>query len=277
MQPGLIEMRGDFKQDFWRNIVFKPPRSYDYNVVNDLVKALIFDLDDTLIVEEASAIEAFYETSQQAERIYGVAAEKLGEAARKSCMELWRKAPARQYCLDIHISSREALWAQFEGEDANLKLLHEWSPYYRLESWTKALSIFGIRNSALAALLAETYVRNRLKKQVLYPEVKVHLDQLSKEFSLAILSNGLSELQRKKINATGISRYFIDIVISEEVGFGKPDTRIFELSLSRLNLSPEQTWMIGDNLVRDIQPAKALGMRTVWLNREAKKKPFSRM
>lgn len=238
--------------------------------MNENLRALIFDLDDTLMIEEGSAIAAFRESSQPVEKEYGIAAEKLGEAARQCCRELWQQSPTRQYCLDTHISSREALWAEFTGDDPNLKILREWVPYFRQQSWNNALSACGINNPALAKSLAEAFVRNRRKRQFLFPDTIPCLDELSKEFSLALLTNGMSELQRKKINAAGIGRYFKEILIAGEIGFGKPDIRIFQLTLARLNLQPEQAWMIGDNLKRDMQGAKALGIKTVWLNRDQK-------
>lgn len=238
--------------------------------MNKIPEAIIFDLDDTLMIEEASAIEAFRESGRKVEKDYGIAAEKLGEAAQRCCMELWQQSPARQYCLDTHVSSREALWAEFTGDDPHLQILRAWAPYYRQQSWSNALSACGINNSALAASLAEAFILRRRKRHVLFPDTKTCLDELSKEFDLALLTNGLSELQRKKISAAGIGRYFREIIIAGEIGFGKPDTRIFQLTLSRLNLQPEHVWMVGDNLKRDLQGAKSLGMKTVWLNREGK-------
>jgi putative hydrolase of the HAD superfamily len=58
-----------------------------------------------------------------------------------------------------------------------------------------------------------------------------------------------------------------EIVISGEVGYGKPDHRIYQLVLSRLGTRQESTWNIGDSLKRDILGAKAIGIKTVWVNR----------
>jgi putative hydrolase of the HAD superfamily len=86
-------------------------------------------------------------------------------------------------------------------------------------------------------------------------------------FPLALCTNGVPDLQREKIDATGIAKYFTEIVISGEVGYGKPSRDIYELVLSRLGARQEFTWNIGDSLERDIQGAKALGIKTVWVNR----------
>jgi len=58
----------------------------------------------------------------------------------------------------------------------------------------------------------------------------------------------------------------LDVILdSTEVGIGKPDPRIFRMALQKLNLSPEQAIFVGDSYERDMMPARALGMKTVWL------------
>ena len=57
------------------------------------------------------------------------------------------------------------------------------------------------------------------------------------------------------------------MLISGEVGFGKPDERIFNLILARRCITAEPAIMVGNSLSSDIQRAKAVGMRTVWLAR----------
>ncbi len=54
--------------------------------------------------------------------------------------------------------------------------------------------------------------------------------------------------KKAKIFNTNLNKYFETIIISEEVGFSKPDKRIFELALNKLNLQPENTLFVGDDL-----------------------------
>ena len=87
-----------------------------------------------------------------------------------------------------------------------------------------------------------------------------------------VISRGqdAADIQREKLDSTGIGKYFTEIIISGEVGYGKPDTRIFQLMTSRLNVAPEQTWMIGNSLNSDMSGARAVCMKTAWVNREGK-------
>ena len=235
--------------------------------MNDVIKAIIFDLDDTLVVEEPAAVAAFMEVCRQAERHCGVEADKLCSTIRETARSLWRQSPARLYCIEIGISSWEGLWAQFEGDDPNLRVLREWAPYYRVKSWENALMKCGVSDVNLATQLADSFRSNRHKHLVLYDDATHCLDELSKLFPLALCTNGVPDLQREKIDTTGIAKYFTEIVISGEVGYGKPDRRIYELVLSRLGARQESTWNIGDSLERDIFGAKAVGLKAVWVNR----------
>jgi putative hydrolase of the HAD superfamily len=231
------------------------------------MEALIFDMDDTLVIEEASAADAFLETCRLAEERFGINTEELHATIRETCRKLWHESPARAYCLEIGISSWEGLWARFEGDDPNLKILHEWGLSYRLDSWYHSLKKYGVDNIEFASQLAETFIKNRQKRHILYDDVESFLEEFSRSYYLGLLSNGVPDLQREKIEGTGIGSFFAEIVISGEVGYGKPDRRIYELILSRIGVRPEQAMMIGNSLKSDIKGAQAISMKAVWLNR----------
>jgi len=234
------------------------------------MQVLIFDMDDTLVIEETSVNEAFIETCQQVEKIHGIQAADLHIAVRQEARKIWHQAPVRQYCLDVGISSWEGLSGHFEGDSTELRILREWSFGYRLKSWNNALMKFGINDTDLALRLSASYIKNRSQRHLLFNDTKSCLDELSRFYNLALLTNGAADIQREKLDCTGISSYFTDIIISGEVGYGKPDIRIFQLMVSRLNTLPEQTWMIGNSMNSDISGAKAAGMKTAWVNREGK-------
>jgi putative hydrolase of the HAD superfamily len=232
-----------------------------------LAEGIIFDLDDTLVIEEPSAVKAFREVCVLAEKSCGVEADNLYVAVRESARSLWHASPARPYCVSIGISSWEGLWARFEGNDPSLSILRRWAPEYRQNTWNNALKKCGINDWDLADKLADTFFNNRRQHHVLFADALTCLEELSRLYPLALLTNGVPDLQREKIEATGIAKYFKQIVISGEAGFGKPDRRIYELALSRLGTGAESTWNIGDSLERDILGAGAAGIKTIWVNR----------
>jgi putative hydrolase of the HAD superfamily len=231
-------------------------------------QAVIFDLDETLIVEESSEVAAFMDVCRKAETVRGVKSDIMYRAIRQHSRSLWHNSPFRKYLVDIGIGSHEGLCTTFEGDYPNFELLRNWVPQFRIESWWQALLTCGVNDSRLALEMADTYLLNRSRYQTLHNDALPCLNRLSEQYPLALLTNGAPDLQYEKVTTTGIRKYFTKIAVSGEFGYGKPDRRIFEFVSSHLKVSPYDTWMVGDSLERDIAGAQALGIYAVWINRQ---------
>ena len=82
-----------------------------------------------------------------------------------------------------------------------------------------------------------------------------------------IVTNG-SRSQHRKCRAAGLDELAPFIIVSEEAGYAKPDTRIFRDALVATGLTrPEQVMFVGDNPVADIDGAKRFGMKAAWVRR----------
>jgi putative hydrolase of the HAD superfamily len=90
---------------------------------------------------------------------------------------------------------------------------------------------------------------------------------------MALITNGSSEKQRAKIIRFGLSSFFEFCFIEEEVGFGKPDIRIFETALAKMGLKADEAWMVGDNLVWDVEAPQKVGIFAVWNDYRKKELP----
>src|SRR5579863_40546 len=231
------------------------------------VRAVIFDLDETLIEEETSNDASALAAGEIATTRHGVDRVALLAALRKHSRELFLAGPLIDYCRDIGISAREALWGSFSGDDPSLVQLREWMPTYRLRSWTAALKEVGIDDPMLAAEVAEFFAIDRSRRHVVFAESEQVLHQLKKNFRLALITNGAPDIQGTKVDGSKLASFFETIVISGDHGFGKPDLRIFQLTLNRLRLAAHEAVMVGDSLNRDIAGARGAGIRTIWINR----------
>ena len=81
---------------------------------------------------------------------------------------------------------------------------------------------------------------------------------------LAVLTNGLPSVQFRKIAALGLTSLVDEIVYAEEhVAGGKPAAAAFKAALRSLELGPRQAVCVGDDLVRDVRGARALGIPTI--------------
>jgi hypothetical protein len=96
----------------WARIVVTVP------IVRAVPVALLFDLDETLVLEEPAAVAAFEATARS---VPGIDAARLAVDARVHARALWRAAPMHPYCRWIGISSSEGVWCRFEGEDDSVR------------------------------------------------------------------------------------------------------------------------------------------------------------
>jgi putative hydrolase of the HAD superfamily len=99
-----------------------------------MLRALLFDLDETLVVDERVAVEAFAATARVAAERRPLDGARLARDARMRARELWHAAPNHRYCERIGMSSWEGLWCRFEGDSAQLRALAEWAPRYRRDA-----------------------------------------------------------------------------------------------------------------------------------------------
>ncbi len=98
----------------------------------------------------------------------------------------------------------------------------------------------------------------------LYPCVPGLLASLSRKYALGVIANQAKGL-KARLGDWGVLPYFSVVASSWEAGFAKPDPALFRYALSLAACVPEEAVMIGDRLDNDIAPAKALGMKTVWV------------
>ena len=108
----------------------------------------------------------------------------------------------------------------------------------------------------------ESAVRYVKELEALYPGVPEMLETLSGKFRLGVIANQ-SEGTEKRLSGWGIRDRFSVVLASAELGFSKPDSRIFGAAISRAGCAPEGVLMIGDRLDNDIGPAKSHGCLTM--------------
>lgn len=97
-----------------------------------------------------------------------------------------------------------------------------------------------------------------------YPEVTRVLKILSQRHSLAVIANQHRNVRKHLEKTWGLSKFFKFMILSEEVGFKKPDREIFLLALDRARADdPSDAWMIGDRLDTDVGPSHSVGMKAV--------------
>jgi putative hydrolase of the HAD superfamily len=92
------------------------------------------------------------------------------------------------------------------------------------------------------------------------------LKALSQRYRMALITNGIAQVQRPRYTASLLHRFFAVVVISEEAGYAKPDPRIFDPALRMLRLQCDDVLYIGDSISSDMAAAANAGIDFCWYN-----------
>jgi putative hydrolase of the HAD superfamily len=119
---------------------------------------------------------------------------------------------------------------------------------------------------AWGALAHEKYHRFQHSLIHAYDAPAETLARLKREgHKLALVSNyAHTPVLRDALTRLGLAAHFDALVVSADVGYLKPHPRIFEAALDALDVGPEESVMVGNDITCDIEGAKKAGLRTVW-------------
>lgn len=232
-----------------------------------MIKALLFDLDDTIILDEPVTREAFAQAALLAAALPQVDTGRLASAAAAAAQRLWAASDQAAYCQRIGHSAWEGLWAPYETDShPSLVALRDWAPGYRVASWREALAEQNVVDDALAAAMAAKFIEVR-RSYPRFADFDSLVAALGDRYLLGIVTNGVPDLQQMKIDHCGVRHLFQAAVISGGIDCGKPDPGIFRHICAELGVELHECVMIGDNPARDVAGAIASGMRSVWVSR----------
>lgn len=195
---------------------------------------VLFDLDHTLLDSDTSLRLAFDEA--------------LGDAGLDE--------PASHY--DTFDAINRALWKRVEAGALT-------PPQVGVARFERLVATLDLDADPIA--LSASYAAALGRHGELYPGAMDVLDTLAGLVTLALVTNGLSEVQRARIDRLGIAGHFDAVVISAEVGVAKPAPAIFDLAFDALGRpAREGTVMVGDNMSSDIAGGAGYGLATCWYN-----------
>jgi len=205
--------------------------------------AVLLDLDDT-ILDDSSAVEQCWKDACVAHRF--------------ECAGI---DPAEVYAA----VRRQGDWFWSDPERHRLGRLD--LDAARTEVVRLSLAELGIETAGLAEKIAGTYGRQRDAVMQPLPDA-IDTVRWFREHGtkLALLTNGAADAQRRKIARFNLAGLFDCILVEGEVGFGKPDERIYRRALRELAVDPEDAWMVGDHLEFDVATPQKLGLFTVWID-----------
>jgi putative hydrolase of the HAD superfamily len=209
------------------------------------IRALLFDINGTLIDIETD------ERMEQAYRAIGHFLTYQGiRMDRRDAHDLYFQVMKEQF--DRHTEAFPefdvvAIWREVLERHAN--------------DFTRALPAEKWRQMPLfMAELQRGICRKRLS---LFPQVLEALNQLKERYRLAAVSDAQSAYALPELRTLGLHEYFDPVIISGDYGYRKPDPRLFQKALDRLQIPPTQAIYIGNDCYRDVFGARQLGMKTI--------------
>jgi putative hydrolase of the HAD superfamily len=195
-----------------------------------MIKAVIFDLDETLLNRD-KAIEQMFLI------ILDKCYEDVKHSANNEMLKKFKEYDKESYGHNDKTKVFELFFDEFP-------------PKYRLPR--NGIQDFWNNNFPHCFTINQNTINiiNKIKMQV----------------KVAIITNGSTQRQKAKIMNTNLNSCFETIIISEEVGFSKPDNRIFELALNKLNVKPEDALFVGDDIEKDIGGCQNANINGIWFN-----------
>ena len=131
----------------------------------------------------------------------------------------------------------------------------------------RALRALGLDLPDLARELGLSYRAKRDGGAELIPGAVEALRRFrDRRIGLAMITNGSGEGQRAKIERFDLARHFDHIFIEGELGYGKPDRRVYIGAMAALGADPGETWCVGDNLEWEVAAPQKLGIYCVWVD-----------
>lgn len=191
---------------------------------------MLFDLDDTLLDRDKAVDNLFLLVL---EKRY----EDVSDTVKNNMLQKFKEYDKKEYGISDKTIVLESLFDEF-------------APKYRLP-----------RN-----YIQDFWNENFPKCFSIDQNTILFLNHIKRHFKVGIITNGSTQRQKAKIMNTGLNEYFDTIIISEEVGFSKPDKRIFELALNKLNVQSEDVLFVGDDLEKDIAGCQNANIKGIWFN-----------
>jgi HAD superfamily hydrolase (TIGR01549 family) len=211
-----------------------------------MVRAVLFDLDDTLFDHAGCSRDALIATQARDPRLGALPITEL-ERAHSTLLE------------ELH---GEVMLGRVP--------LHE----ARLERFRRLLvHAGGAPGEDLVEQIAATY-RDRYKevRRAMRGATEL-LTALRRHAKLAIVSNNLLDEQIDKLRVCRLDTLLDAVVVSERAGVSKPDPQIFAIALNELGVHAEEAVMVGDSWKADVEGARAAGVRPIWFNPQRRPAP----
>lgn len=134
----------------------------------------------------------------------------------------------------------------------------------RNQRFVRTFAKLGINDEERALRMSDGYIELSPNQTLTFPNTKETLEELkSKGYKMGIITNGFEEVQYRKLKNCDLLQFFDVVVCSEDVGYSKPDKRVYDYALDKIQSKATNSIMIGDDMKADVLGANAAGLTGV--------------
>jgi putative hydrolase of the HAD superfamily len=209
------------------------------------IRALLFDVNGTLIdIETDEWMEEAYRAVAHFLTYQGI------NLHRGEVRDLYFKIMKEQF------AASQELYPEFDVVAVWREVLKRYATDY-------TVSLGPDKLLPMPQFLAELQRGISRKRLVAFPQTQEILTQLKTRYPLAVVSDAQSAYGLAELRAAGLAEYFAPIIVSGDYGYRKPDPRLFQAALSKLQVRPEEALFVGNDRYRDVFGARQVGMKTI--------------
>jgi HAD superfamily (subfamily IA) hydrolase, TIGR02254 len=163
--------------------------------------------------------------------------------------------------VDHYRTINQQLWNEYEQGNVSLDHL-------RSERFRRLFSAHGLAVEHPIELFGQIYARHLGEGAFLIDDAEEICTRLRESgIRLAVITNGIKEVQLARIKRTSMDKHFEQVIVSEDAGAQKPSERIFEYAFEKLKVRERHNVLIvGDSLSSDIAGGIRYGIDTCWFN-----------
>ncbi len=193
-----------------------------------MIKAIIFDADDTL-----------YATSEAAKK------------AELSSMKFFARQKKIQH---------DRLYRDFLEIIEGLKKSNNPMKRHRLHSYGILAKKYKLGDVEKAY---EIFFNEVLKEMKLMPDARIALERLYKKYRLVIVSQDFRNQIEKKLHNLGLKKYFRLVITCDDAKVMKPSRKYYRIAFKNLRIKPKEAAVVGDDFEMDLRIPKKMGCRTI--------------
>lgn len=204
------------------------------------IKWLLFDFDNTLVDFTNTAKKSLWQTF-----------ESYQQECTEEIYQLYKKI-------------NHQVWRDFEDGKITAEAL-------RIKRFADLFEAIKVENIP-PTQFSQRFLENLVLLTEPYEGVMELLSTLKGKYRMSIVTNGLKEVQRPRLKRLGMMDFFDSIIVSDEIGFKKPQSEFFEYVFQTIPNPPakSETLIIGDSINSDIRGGRNFGIKTCWSSQDKK-------